>query len=785
MPALHAKIKRGQVEYPAWLSAGQSSLCPLLELPLMFSILECKHLLGRMLVTTPAQRATLTEVLAHPWIVKGFSAAPFDHVPLRTPLQVQEIDSEVIKGMLGFEFGTEEEIKSLLIDVLQSDLYLETVRSFEARKLAGESSNQSDDVLVDRPSTRVDGKDMKSGVGRSPTNKRFSGIGFYSKKFAGGLNAAFSTGSGSKSNDDSADESQQSSGSGAIKSVPRPEVLDPTRGFHPLISIYYLVREKLEREKVYGPGVFASSTLSLNGPPPPPAPAMAYQSGSGATPAVGEKQPLTTLAAAAAAAAAIANPTPPLPPPSNVVAPQQMLTPQPRQRATGADFPQHAATAPPATRADISKRSSFHPASTTAPVTPAPQSFRPSTFHESNSPSPRDRRSSVQVMPSSSEQPSNESDDVPLATQSSFARRFGSLLGRSSPSSDADVKRHRQRASIGGSAHKAGTKVAVSALPQVDESQPFPTGGSDDLIPFPANGKGVQRSSTVGELSPTRHQRGTSMGAGVAASSLSRAGGSVMLSRRPVSAMPDARSHTIDGAMDESMTEEEEDGAKGPNQQQELGFVGRTASSTGAASEQSKPIYLKGLFSVATTSTKSTATIRADLIRVLDRLGCQHRDVKAGFECFHAPSIDLASVQQTTRNGEATLTSSNETDSKFIKRRASRSLLNPLQKALPLAPAESPQSSFSPPVHDRNATTSSTSFTVSPLPHTSTDDTTTTSRPTGNEFNSSTAEGSTVTSDLIVRFEIFIVKMPFLPGIHGLQFRRIGGNAWQYQMLGT
>lgn len=26
--------------------------------------------------------------------------------------------------------------------------------------------------------------------------------------------------------------------------------------------------------------------------------------------------------------------------------------------------------------------------------------------------------------------------------------------------------------------------------------------------------------------------------------------------------------------------------------------------------------------------------------------------------------------------------------------------------------------------------------------------------------------------------------MPLLPGIHGLQFRRIAGNAWQYQMLG-
>lgn len=38
---------------------------------------------------------------------------------------------------------------------------------------------------------------------------------------------------------------------------------DSTRGFHPLISMYYLAREKQERERVYGPGQFASSQLSI------------------------------------------------------------------------------------------------------------------------------------------------------------------------------------------------------------------------------------------------------------------------------------------------------------------------------------------------------------------------------------------------------------------------------------------------------------------------------------------------------------------------------------------
>ncbi len=38
-------------------------------------------------------------------------------------------------------------------------------------------------------------------------------------------------------------------------------------------------------------------------------------------------------------------------------------------------------------------------------------------------------------------------------------------------------------------------------------------------------------------------------------------------------------------------------------------------------------------------------------------------------------------------------------------------------------------------------------------------------------------------TELAVRFEIFVVKVPLLLGVNGLQFRRVGGNPWQYQML--
>lgn len=81
MPALHAKIKRGLVEYPVWLSTGKSHLrFHLIALTLMCTYVECKHLLSRMLVTNPSNRATLQEVMSHPWMVRGFMGPPAIHL---------------------------------------------------------------------------------------------------------------------------------------------------------------------------------------------------------------------------------------------------------------------------------------------------------------------------------------------------------------------------------------------------------------------------------------------------------------------------------------------------------------------------------------------------------------------------------------------------------------------------------------------------------------------------------------------------------------------------------
>ena len=81
-----------------------------------------------MLVTNPAGRAALAEVLNHPWMIRGFPGSPDPHLIRREPLRSDELDRNVIRGMGGFEFGTEEEIEKKLVEVLESDAYHRVVR---------------------------------------------------------------------------------------------------------------------------------------------------------------------------------------------------------------------------------------------------------------------------------------------------------------------------------------------------------------------------------------------------------------------------------------------------------------------------------------------------------------------------------------------------------------------------------------------------------------------------------------------------------------------------------
>src|SRR5262249_1373408 len=83
---------------------------------------DCKNLLSRILVVDAYKRATLADIAQHPWISKGGEGPIENYFPTRLPL-TPPLDDEVIRGMRGFEFGMEDEIRQQLISVIQSVAY--------------------------------------------------------------------------------------------------------------------------------------------------------------------------------------------------------------------------------------------------------------------------------------------------------------------------------------------------------------------------------------------------------------------------------------------------------------------------------------------------------------------------------------------------------------------------------------------------------------------------------------------------------------------------------------
>lgn len=560
------------------------------------SFSECRHLLSRMLVTTPSNRATLAEVANHPWITKGYDGAPSSHMPFREPLRHGELDPTVIAGMTGFEFGTAAETEAKLNEVLTSDAYVNALSQWDETRNGrnAHGSLRSPDSPHDFDSLKV----------KSP-NRRFSGFGFYGKKLAGNVAAAFG---GSKTDENAGDPFGLGSKSQLLGAARKPDILDPTKAFHPLLSIYYLVKEKMDRDKIYGPGVFASSTLSLMGPPaPPPLSTLAGVHTNVDHGRLGLGKPVN-VSLAAPPTAAIAGrgsmvqpaPTPSWPRPlangavsSNAnydeadESSMQRTNSQQRSRRS----PTHAFSAPntPAVLQGGFRRTAA-PTEPTKPHT-RPHSSTPASQHRHSMHIPPDSGNDglgTSAPPSSTAYalpPQNEEQATASSQPPTLVKRFGSILGRSD---DKDRKKS-QRNSLSLSGSWMGLKDrSVSAGPPPATStlqEPVPMSPDLDVsLAAPSAPATIVRSSTTGStLFPTRgHARGMSV-------DTANQPGSTPAGRRQFSLGGSAsmrRPKTAGGVSGEHVTEEDENEVQLQPDESDL----QNAASTAA---EVKPVYLK------------------------------------------------------------------------------------------------------------------------------------------------------------------------------------------------
>ncbi|KAJ2710055.1 Serine/threonine-protein kinase [Coemansia spiralis] len=197
------------------------------------------------------------------------------------------------------------------------------------------------------------------------------------------------------------------------------------------------------------------------------------------------------------------------------------------------------------------------------------------------------------------------------------------------------------------------------------------------------------------------------------------------------------------------------------------------------ADEYLKPVFLKGLFSVATTSTRSPTVIRANLLAVLGGMPLRFHEGKGYFTCSMATAGGPANIQENALDAYAPLepgASHNSSlhklkrplrlpvvDRKLSFRRKSKRLDEvPLAAAPPADVLREHDDASS---NDGDASDARQSATESAGERSA-------SRPQPSLQHKPGGDA--------ICFQIFLVRMPLL-GLHGLQFRRVSGPTWRYK----
>ena len=623
-----------------------------------------------MLVTEPRHRATLHEIMNHPWITKGFNTPPDNYLPPREALQLP-LDPAVIQGMTGFDFGAPEMIAAQLTKVLESEEYQHALRN---------------------------AKDLQNQALNAEKKRSFPGFDFYKRR-------------NSTSRDTLTNPSAEAVHLG----------LDPVNAFSPLISIYNLVKEKQERARhEESPGAMSMPRSPDERPikvPDLPAPEAAYTNSAsyeipGETATGGRSRPRARTHGEDEIVDSMQTAKPQPSQAMPITPPLEQIPAKKESAAAGLlrRFSTRRHRAPDQDRLQNQKPPTV---SVQAPVDAA------STLRKSFSiRKPRDRARegySVGNLHAGRSQPAH---DELLTPPGSAEARATKGLGRSASVNSAEARRRQ-------------TRGMSEALPSRFLNEPPLTSGSDrssvsGQTPRPKIASTPDAESKSSPPSRTTTSRTKSLG---------------HARRESIQARRAKRE-----AIREANVPEETD--------QELSEEKRLDST-----EHVKPVFLKGLFSVSTTSTKPVPAIRADIVRVLKQLGVDYTEIRGGFSCTHSPSIDLNKVvdepaqtpgisQGSAHKRKISFGGFNGGGEKGDFRRASKGRAETSQ-------SNSEMSEESLDRGDRGT------------------------RPTG---ETTTHVQSELGGSMILHFEILIVKVPIL-SLHGIQFKRLSGGTWQFKNM--
>ena len=640
-----------------------------------------------MLTTNPLERATLQEIMTHPWMTKGFNGPPENYLPERRPLTLP-LDPAAIKKMQGFDFGESELITSQLTKIVESDEYQRAIRMQERRAQVAPQEN-----------------DQKRGV-----------FSFYKRRS--------STTSRDTLNTPSTEAIQLGS--------------DPLNAFHPLISVYYLAMEKNERdarEKNPGalsmphvPGEKPLGMVDLAAPAPAHINSNAYEM-AGEKPTGGRSRPRARTHG------------------EDEVA-QDMRT----LNINAASNPQHPTIIEPEKPSSHGRKESVK-GGLLRRFSKREKSERPSHPPSSlDKYNPETPRKSFSMRRTRDRSQTRDASQTREGTRPETAgSKQNELL--SPPTGDATIERTPPESVSSKKSHGLGRSVSVNSsdirrrLTRRGVSE-----GSSKRPPLTSTG-----STETGKVSLDR------------GSSIREAQSDVEGPTKPANTFAH-RARSMGHARKESMQtrrarrEQARTGQADVPEETDAELLDDTKDESGSPSM--KPVYLKGLFSVSTTSSKPLNFIRTDLIRVLQDLGVEYREVKGGFSCKHSPSImPKPGPEETIPSGAQPLSPPLESHHKRkISFGGFRSQTGDEPKTLRKKPSypngnSEEDSEEDPPVNQPRQSMSQ--------------------RVAG---ETSTHVQHDLGEGLALKFEIFVVKVPLL-SLHGIQFKKVDGGTWQYKNM--
>jgi serine/threonine protein kinase KIN1/2 len=603
-------------------------------------------------------------------MTKGYNGPPENHLPQREPLTLP-LDNEVINAMTGFNFGPPEVIKAQLTRVIESEDYKRAVLQLQKEK-------------EQPPPTKECEK------------KRGFGFDFYKRR--------------------------NSANSRDNLTAPSAEALalgfDPLNAFSPLISIYYLVKEKQERDQVdiqpktHTPKNAAEQPMPEIAPPQEAHTNTAAYEMPGEKPTGGRTRPRARTHGEDDAPEEVKKAQlspPPNPPEGGLEVPH-------KKESTAAGILRRLSTRRRKEPERLDKDRS-HP-----PVvhvhSPAESPITPRKSFSIRRPRGRDREEATGTrLRSGSSQPQHRDLLSPRLSAGGSTSSSKQGLGRSTSVNSGDFRRRHFGSS---------NRVA---------KDPPPTSGSDQSTTEKSGAD--QKASLNSRAASTR------------AKSLGHARRESIQARRL-----------------------KREGARAADVPEEADADAGEASGTSAErlddSELSKPVFLKGLFSVSTTSTKSVPAIRADVKRVLKELGVDYTEIRGGFRCLHRPSIDAKGGEGPSSPGvlaahrrRFSLGLRNEKEREEV-----RDMLEGRGPATPRTPGKGPADKS-----DSNSEVSEEDVIGTAAGS---------SRRVPGE--TTTQVQSDLGGSMTMEFEIFIVKVPLL-SLHGVQFKRMAGNTWQFKNM--